>query len=73
MSKVETAKEINAEFGLAADAAITDGDISSLGAPDIRKRQAAAKAQGPKALLAEATKIKADSTKQKSGAGALRE
>jgi hypothetical protein len=38
VSKVETAAAINAEYGLAGDAAITDGVISSLGESVVRAR-----------------------------------
>ncbi len=69
VSKVKTAAAINAEYGLAGDAAITDGVISSLGESVVRARLRDAKAKSPAALLAEAAKIKADTTKQKSGAG----
>ena len=68
-SKKSIAEDINVEFGLAGDAVMTDGDISSLGASDIRARLLNAKAKGPAALHTEAAKIKADATKQKSGAG----
>jgi hypothetical protein len=70
VSKEIMAEAINAEYGLAGDAVMTDGDISSLGASDIRARLLEAKTKGPAALHTEAAKIKADATKQKSGAGA---
>jgi hypothetical protein len=70
VSKEIMAEAINAEYGLAGDAMMTDGDISSLGAPAIRARLLEAKTKGPAALHTEAAKIKADATKQKSGAGA---
>ena len=45
VSKVETAAAINAEYGLAGDAAITDGVISSLGESVVRARLRDARGQ----------------------------
>jgi hypothetical protein len=70
VSKENMAEVINVEYGLAGGAVMTDGDISSLGESVVRARLRDAKAKSHAALLAEAAKIKADATKQKSGAGA---